>query len=134
MFFHPTGTLNIFFGQTTNGAYASDLKWSLSGQQQGVWGEATIPLKGYTAPYTVVYEAVPDDGDQGNIAVDDIEFYGLDCSLAPVAADPGSSNPTPAPTQGPIPAGPINCDFDSGFCDFTQVTLLLTVIKKYSIL
>ena len=120
------GSLNVYLGHTTSGTYVEEMKWSLTGDQEIMWIEATVPLTNLTAPYQVLFEAISSVDGHGNIAIDDVEFLQFDCTIQPPEAAL-NDQPSASTTAAPIPDGPVNCDFDNDFCQYTQVSLQIKI-------
>ena len=118
------GTLNVI-QKTGPGNRSEILLWTLSGQQGNTWLNARVSLsKSPNRNYWIVFEGVRGNGYRGDIAIDDIQFTNADCRILPAKARP--SKPTlPPPTTRftlppTIPPSLYNCDFENGFCNYTQ--------------
>lgn len=124
MFGADIGTLNVI-QKTGPGNRSEILLWTLSGQQGNTWLNARVSLsKSPNRNYWIVFEGVRGNGYRGDIAIDDIQFTNADCRILPAKARP--SKPTlPPPTTRftlppTIPPSLYNCDFENGFCNYTQ--------------
>lgn len=124
MFGADIGTLNVI-QKTGPGNRSEILLWTLSGQQGNTWLNGMVSLsKSPNRNYWIVFEGVRGNGYRGDIAIDDIQFTNADCTIRPAKASP--SKPTlPPPTTRftlppTIPPSLYNCDFENGFCNYTQ--------------
>lgn len=77
----------------------------------------------------IVFEAIRGNSFQGDISIDDIQVTNTPCGILPTNANPNKPTATPvAPTTKftlppTIPSSPYNCDFEKGFCQYTQDNL-----------
>nr|XP_039272221.1 MAM and LDL-receptor class A domain-containing protein 2-like [Styela clava] len=120
-----TGALNVYISEHTGILFNLNIKWSLSGDQGDFWREGSVPLSDMANSYKIVFEYVLTSGFNGHAAIDDIQFLQFSCTVQPTEAGDGIyTTPKPATTlattRAPIPAGPFNCDFESGLCQYTQ--------------
>ena len=120
------GTLNVV-QKTTSGSKSENILWTLQGQQGNKWLNGKVSLsKVPSSDFWIIFEGIRGTGYRGDIAIDDILITSGDCTTFPANADPNpvtTSVPT-ATTQFTLPPtiapSLYNCDFESGFCNYTQ--------------
>ncbi|XP_070566390.1 MAM and LDL-receptor class A domain-containing protein 1-like [Ptychodera flava] len=103
------------------------LVWSLSGEQGNDWLYGRVSLS-QKSDYQIMF-TMTTAGNQGDIGLDDIAVTDGYCSPLPDGAAP-TVLPTSAPTTAArvtttptsMPIGPDNCDFETGICDWSQVS------------
>ena len=126
MFGADIGTFNILH-KTAPGNKSEKILWSLSGQQGSTWLNGKVSLsKVPSTRFWVVFEAIRGNGYRGDIAIDDILITNGDCAIFPSKANPNKPTATtPVATTKftlppTVPTSIYNCDFESGFCNYTQ--------------
>ncbi|CAH3118157.1 unnamed protein product [Pocillopora meandrina] len=121
MYGPSVGTLNVLV-KTGAGNRSEDIVWTLSGNQLDQWKFGQAPVVSAQSGYQVVFEAIRGSDYRGDIAIDDIAFTVGACTVLPHNAKP-TPPPTPPATTGPTtipPKGKFDCDFEGGFCLWTQ--------------
>ncbi|KAK0068562.1 MAM and LDL-receptor class A domain-containing protein 2, partial [Biomphalaria pfeifferi] len=120
------GTLNFYvkYGLTTMKV------WTLSGDQGTSWNSGSFPLP-IGARYTrsqILIEGITTAGYKGDIALDDLSLTTIVCQVNPQAANPLAISTTRATTRftGSTTIPPnlptVTCNFEGGFCGWTQMT------------
>uniref|UniRef100_A0A2C9KBP7 MAM domain-containing protein n=1 Tax=Biomphalaria glabrata TaxID=6526 RepID=A0A2C9KBP7_BIOGL len=120
------GTLNFYvkYGLTTMKV------WTLSGDQGTSWNSGSFPLP-IGARYSrsqILIEGITTAGYKGDIALDDLSLTTIVCQVNPPAANPLAISTTRATTRftGSTTIPPnlptVTCNFEGGFCGWTQMT------------
>ncbi|XP_041460944.1 MAM and LDL-receptor class A domain-containing protein 2-like [Lytechinus variegatus] len=113
MYGNHIGDLNVWMAYLSGQPRQS--RWSLSGNQGFAWYNAKIDLSSdveFRIQLEAVYKVV---GDQGDIAVDDLDFEMQGCSDIGTPVPVTTSQPTAAPILS-------ICTFETDFCDLSQST------------
>lgn len=120
------GTLNVL-QKTAPGSKFEKILWTLKGQQGNQWLNGKVSLsKIPSSNFWIVFEGIRGNGYRGDIAIDDILITNADCAIFPANANPNpSTTATPTATTKftlPPTIAPslYNCDFENGFCNYTQ--------------
>lgn len=93
------------------------MKWTKKGNKGNLWLTDSFSIK-ETAEFVVMFEGTHGGDYTGDIAIDDITIYPARCDIY--------KNVT---TQNPLltttvryPTLPLNCDFENGYCTWTNDT------------
>lgn len=126
MFGSDIGTLNVI-QKTGPGNKSETLLWSLIGQQGTNWLLGKVSLSKIPSKnFWIVFEGVRGNSYKGDIAIDDVLLTNGDCTISPSTADPNKPTATtPVVTTKftlppTLPPSLYNCDFEQGFCNYTQ--------------
>nr|XP_054750330.1 MAM and LDL-receptor class A domain-containing protein 1-like [Lytechinus pictus] len=113
MYGNHIGDLNVWMAYLSGQPRQS--RWTVSGNQGFAWYNAKIDLSSdveFRIQLEAVYKVV---GDQGDTAVDDLDFEMKGCSDIGTPVPVTTSQPTAAPILS-------ICTFETDFCDFSQST------------
>ncbi|XP_022096408.1 MAM and LDL-receptor class A domain-containing protein 1-like [Acanthaster planci] len=115
MFGGTVNALNLYTQTSHTGSSSSpQLAWTKKGNQGNVWRYAKATLSTLDE-FWVIFEGVVGTSYTGDIALDDIQL--LDGPCPPTQPPP--TTPTPPPVY---PPDSHDCDFENGFCSWTQLT------------
>ncbi|XP_041465298.1 MAM and LDL-receptor class A domain-containing protein 1-like [Lytechinus variegatus] len=106
-------TLSVYV-RKINGGLGTP-QWTLNGNQRNYWHRQTIDIAASKDDYELVFEASPGAANRDDIALDDVTLYhGQDC--------PSFTTLLPPTTDPPPVVDSIDCDFEEGWCGYTQMT------------
>ncbi|XP_057298293.1 MAM and LDL-receptor class A domain-containing protein 2-like isoform X2 [Hydractinia symbiolongicarpus] len=128
MFGADIGTLQVVY-KVFSGSQPETLIWNLTGQQHNSetspWKPGRVPIS-MDADHVIMFKGIAGKSYKGDIAIDDIQYTNLACSIQPPEADPngkGTPKPTtPLPQTRPTTIAPstLGCNFEKDWCSLQQ--------------
>lgn len=106
--------MNVY---TRVGTNAPSLKWTRKGNKGNIWLTDYVSVK-ETSEFVVIFEGVHGGDFTGDIAIDDLTVYPNRCDIFKNIT---TQNPLLTTTVS-YPALAINCDFENGYCSWTNDT------------
>lgn len=118
MYGNTIGELNLYVNASGS---VSLLWWQQSNKGPG-WFNGRVTIRS-SVGYRILIEGIVGQGFAGDIAIDDLDFIEKSCEIVPSGAEP-YLQPTTVTYKPTTPTRPprsvYDCDFEIGFCNFTQ--------------